>query len=172
MKALLLIDIQNDYFEGGAMPLVGMDQAASCAAKKLAEFRRQKLPVIHIQHVSQRKDATFFLPGTKGMEIHPSVAPIEGERVIEKNFPNAFRETDLLEYLQQLDIDELVICGAMTHMCIDTTVRAAFDLRFKSTVIKDACATKDLEFNGCKVVAADVQAAYLAGLSYVFASIY
>ena len=169
--ALLIIDIQNDYFPGGTMTLVGPDAAAANAAKLLAVFRQKKLPVIHVQHLSVRPGATFFLPNTKGAEIHDSVKPQAGETLIQKNFPNAFRETKLLEHLRASKIEKLVIAGMMTHMCVDTSTRAAADLGFACSLAHDACATKALSFNGVEVPAAGVQISYMAGLNGLFAKV-
>jgi nicotinamidase-related amidase len=170
-KALLIIDIQNDYFAGGAMELVGPEAVATNAARILASFREQGLPVIHVQHLALSPTATFFLPGTHGLKIHDSVAPIDGETVITKNFPNAFRGTNLKDVLDGLNLEQLVVVGMMTHMCIDTSVRAANDFGFKVTLVGDACATLDLEFEGRTVSAADVQAAYLAAIDGSFATV-
>ena len=170
-KALLLIDLQNDYFPGGAMELVGADAAVAQAAKLLDAFRRQSLPVVHIQHVSTRTGATFFLPDTRGVEIHSSVTPRAGESVLTKHYPNAFRETPLLDHLREHAITQLVIAGMMTQMCIDTSTRAAADLGFACTVAHDACATRALSFGGLTVAAADVQAAFMAALSGLFAKV-
>jgi nicotinamidase-related amidase len=169
--ALLIIDIQNDYFPGGAMELVGSDAAAECAAQVLDAFRSKGLPVVHVQHLSTRPGATFFLPGTRGAEIHERVAPRAGETVISKHYPNAFRETTLLEHLRGRDIGRLVIVGMMTHMCIDTTTRAAADLGFECVLVHDACATRDLSFGGRMVPAATVQGAFMAALDGLFAKV-
>lgn len=171
MHALILIDIQNDYFPNGAMPLVNMQTASKKAANILDHARNNSLPVIHIQHISNRDGASFFLPGTNGAEIHSSVAPTAQEKNFIKHYPNAFRETKLLEHFRQKGIQHLIFCGAMTHMCIDTTVRAAFDYGFKCSVIADACATKELEWHGDKVSDQAVQTSFLAALNYVFADI-
>jgi nicotinamidase-related amidase len=168
---LVLVDIQNDYFAGGSMELVGMDAAAGKASAALAFFREQNLPVYHIQHLSTRPGATFFIPGTDGAATHASVAPEKGESVIQKNFPNSFRETTLLETLRGEMIEKLVICGAMSHMCIDATARAAFDLGFSCTVISDACATRDLQFEGKSLPAEYVHAAFMAALAVPYASV-
>jgi nicotinamidase-related amidase len=170
-KALLIIDIQNDYFPGGAMELVGSVEAAEVAAKIQQDFRNQGFPVINVQHIAKSQAANFFLPGTEGAEIHESVKPVHGELVVVKHFPNAFRETTLLESLKDLEVTELVIIGMMTHMCIDTTVRAASDAGFNVTVFDNACATKDLQHNETLVTAKNVQAAYLAALDGSFASV-
>ena len=170
-KGLLLIDIQTDYFPGGTMELVGMEQAAANSGLLLKEWRSRAFPVFHIQHISKRPGATFFLPNTRGVEIHKSVAPQTDEAIIEKYFPNAFRDTDLLNALRRSEVDELIICGAMTHMCVDATTRAAFDFGFRCTVIEDACATRELEYKGTKVEAGKVQAAFMAAFAVPYARV-
>jgi len=170
-KALIIIDIQNDYFENGAMELKGSLQASENAKQILEKFRTENLPIVHVQHVSLAPESFFFLPGTKGQEIQDNIKPIEGEKVITKYYPNSFRETDLLEHLKSQQITELVFVGMMTQMCIDATVRAAKDFEFDCKVIGDATATRDLEINGVQVKATDVQTAFLAGLSFFYAEI-
>jgi nicotinamidase-related amidase len=169
--ALLLIDIQNDYFPGGAMELEASREAGERAATLLAAFRGKGLPVIHVQHVSTRPGATFFLPDTAGVQIHDCVAPLAGETVVRKHFPNSFRDTALLDELRSRGITRLVIAGMMTHMCVDTTVRAAFDLGFECRLAHDACATRALSFAGSTVAAADVQKAFIASLNGLFARV-
>lgn len=169
--ALVLIDLQNDYFPGGAMELVGADAAVARAAALLAAFRERALPVFHVRHIARRPGATFFLPDTAGAEIHAAVRPAAGERVVTKHHPNSFRETTLLEDLRAAGAGQLVFAGMMTHMCVDTTVRAAADLGFACSLAQDGCATRDLRFGGTTVGAAEVQLAYLAGLSGAFATV-
>ena len=168
---LILVDLQNDYFPGGNMVLVGIEEAAANAQRLLKRFREIKLPIIHVQHVSTRPGATFFLPGTTGVVINQTIAPRSDEAVITKNYPNSFRETSLLEALKEVESKSLIICGAMTHMCIDATARAAFDLGFTCTVSHDACATKDLKFREETVKASQVHTAFLAALSGIYADI-
>lgn len=169
--ALLLIDIQNDYFENGTMTLVGSDKASENARLVLDKFRADGLTIVHIQHIATNPAATFFLPDTKGAEIHNNVKPLKQEKVIIKHYPNSFRETELLNYLKDNNITNLVVCGMMTHMCVDATVRAAKDFGFNIVLIGDACATKDLEINGQKVIAKDVQNSFLAALNYFYATV-
>jgi len=170
-QALLLIDIQNDYFPGGAMELEGSPLAGRKAGELLQAFRRASKPVVHIQHVSTRPGATFFLPDTKGVEIHESVAPLQGETVIRKHHPNSFRDTPLLEHLRGHGVTELVIAGMMTQMCVDSSTRAAADLGFSCLLAGDACATRALSFGGATVPAAQVQTAFLAALNGLFAKV-
>jgi nicotinamidase-related amidase len=162
--ALLVIDIQNDYFPGGKMELVGPIEAAKKAYTLLQCFREHGGTHVHIQHVSIRPGATYFLPGDRGTDIHDIVAHFEGEPLVQKHFPNSFRGTDLLELLQSWSIERVVICGMMTHMCVDATARVAADLGFQVIVASDACATRGLAFGDVTVSAAQVQAAFLAAL--------
>lgn len=170
-QALLLIDIQNDYFPGGSMELVNMPDAADNAARVLDWFRTNLRPIFHIQHIAKKAGATFFLPDTEGVKINDAVAPRAGEVLVQKHFPNSFRGTLLLDRLQHLEIDHLVICGAMSHMCVDATTRAAFDHGFDCTVIADACATRNLSFQGTEVKAAQVHAAFMAALAVPYAQV-
>jgi nicotinamidase-related amidase len=170
-RALIVVDIQNDYFPGGANQLVGSTEAAAVAVEVKRHFKKSGLPVVMIQHVAIRPGATFFLRGTEGVEIHDSIAVEDGDHLVVKHYPNSFRETNLLELLKSLDVSELTIVGMMTHMCIDTTVRAASDLGFKVELIGNACATKDLEHAGRKVTAADVHASFLAAIDGSFATV-
>lgn len=170
-KALVIIDIQNDYFEGGSFPLVNSDAAALKAKEVLEYFRKENLPVIHIQHISAHPEATFFLPNTKGVEIHESVKPKAGEKVTQKYYPNSFRETSLANELKALNVSELVFCGMMTSMCVDATVRAAKDFGYECTVIGDACAAPNLSIKDKTVNGADVSTAFLAALNYFYANV-
>ena len=169
--ALLIIDIQNDYFPGGAMQLEGSDAAGALAGKVLEKFRRDKLPVIHVRHLSVRPGSTFFLPKTKGAEIHESVKPRDGETVIEKNFPNSFRNTNLREVLEKQQIKNLVVAGMMTHMCVDASVRQAADLGYQVTLVGDACATRAQSFGGETIPAKQVHGAFLAALNGFYAKV-
>jgi len=170
-QALILVDIQNDYFPGGAMELVNMEAAATQAAQALTRFRARGLPVVHIQHLAKRPGATFFIPGTRGAELHTMVAPQAGETIVQKHFPNSFRDSDLLQTLQQTGVRALLIVGAMSHMCIDATTRAAFDLGFECAVAQDACATRDLQFDGQTIEASRVHAAFMAALAAPYAKV-
>jgi nicotinamidase-related amidase len=169
--ALILIDIQNDYFPGGAMELAGMNQAAAQAQALLAAFRQARRPIFHVQHLAPGPGAAFFRPDTPGVEIHESVRPLPGEAVVRKHYPNAFRDTGLLEVLQAAGVDEVIICGAMSHMCIDASTRAAFDYGLTCTVIHDACATRDLAFEGQTIPAAQVHGAFMAALGMRYATV-
>ena len=170
-QGLIIIDVQNDYFQGGSMELVGMEAAADNCQRLLNRFRESQAPIFHIQHLSVRPGSSFFVPDTDGCEINPRVSPEADEPVLQKNYPNAFRGTQLQELLKSADIEKLVVCGAMTQMCIDTTVRAAFDIGYNCELISDACATKDLQFESRTVPASVVQDTYMASLNGLFAAV-
>ena len=168
---LILIDFQNDYFGGGKMELFDMERAADNAKKLLALFRNEALPLFHIQHIATQTAAAFFQPNTMGVEINDSVRPQSDEIVIQKHFPNGFRETGLLENLKNSGVEVIVICGAMSHMCIDATTRAAFDFGFDCIVIEDACATRNLQYKGETIEARNVHGAFMAALSARYAKV-
>ena len=157
---LVLIDIQEFYFPGGSSALHQPEQAALQAAKLLHFFREKNWTVVHVRHDFNH-----------GGGIHPSVAPTEAEKVITKKHVNAFRETDLLEVLQDYQADTLVIAGMQTQMCVEAAVRAAADLGFKILLAHDACATKDLQFGETSIPAAQVHASTLASLQRSYAEV-
>ncbi len=169
--ALILVDIQNDYFPGGKFEQNGAELSANNAAKVMKKFREKKIPVIHVRHESLNGRGGFFQPGTHGAEIHNSVTPVKGEKTVLKHFPNSFRETDLEQELHSIGIERVVIAGMMTFMCIDATARAANDLGFDVVVLGDACAARSLEFQGVEIPASHVHASFLAALKMVYAEV-
>jgi nicotinamidase-related amidase len=161
---LLVIDLQNDYFPGGAYPLVGSDDAVAVARTVLDRVRAAGVPVVHMQHVWDAPDAEFMRPGTPGIEIHPLAQPADGEILIQKEHPNSFLGTGLAAKLEELGTDRLVVLGMMTSMCVDASVRAALDLGFATTVVADACAAPDLSYGDRVVDGASVHTAFLAAM--------
>jgi nicotinamidase-related amidase len=165
--ALLLIDIQNDYFPGGKYPLVNPLEAAQNAYMILQCFREHRLHSgrhVHIQHISKEPDATFFISGDRGTDIHDSVAHFEGEPIVYKHEPNSFLNTNLLELLKNWETERVIITGMMTHMCVDATARAASDFGFQIIIAEDACATRDLKYGDTIIPAEHVHKAFLAAL--------
>lgn len=159
-EALLLIDIQNIYFTPGTMLLHKPEDAAKRAAILLQKFRTEGKNVIHVQH-------NF----AKLSEFYRMVKPLEGEKVIHKEYPSSFLRTDLHEYLQEKGIKNLVVAGMMSHMCVDTTVRACQDYGYEVIVIEDACTTKALKFGEEKIDAETVHVVYMASLNNMFAKV-
>lgn len=161
---LLLIDIQNDYFPGGAFPLVGPEDAARNARVLLDAFRAAGLPVVHLQHGETDPGATFLRAGTPGADLHPLVAAAEGETVLPKRHPNGFLETELAAVLEAAGTERLVVAGMMSSMCVDATTRAALDRDVPVILAHDACAAPDLTFGGTAVAGASVHAAFMTAL--------
>lgn len=170
-RAILVVDIQNEYFADGKFPLFGIEDAAANAATVIAAARDRGDMIVHIRHEMPSSDAPIFAPGTDGVQIHPAVLPADGEPVVVKNFPNSFRDTGLKEMLEAKRIEDVVVIGAMSHMCVDATVRAANDFGYRTTTIHDACATRDLEFDGTTVPAAQVHAALMAALAFYYGEV-
>lgn len=162
-KTLILIDFQKDYFKGGKMELVGIDEASQNAFLLLKKFRQYQLEILHVQHIN--RDGNFLKSNTQGVMFCDLLSPKNAEKVIKKEYPNSFKNSNLLDLLQKRSLDHLVFCGAMSHMCIDSSVRAAYDLGFTCTLIHDACATKDLIFDGDVVKAKDVHFSFMSALS-------
>lgn len=169
--ALLLLEIQNDYFLNGRIPLERSLEASEKAKLVLHAYREKKLPVIHVQHISTHPDAASLLPCTKGADFYSAVQPAKGEMIIKKHYPNSFKDTGLLNHLIKNRIDHLVICGMTTHLAVDSTVRAAHDFGFSCTVIHDACASHPLEFNHSIISEQNVHSAFLAALQPNYATV-
>lgn len=170
-SALIVIDLQRDYLAGGSFPLPGIERAIERAAMLIGLFRASSLPVVHVRHVELDPAEGFLLEGTPGSEIDPRVAPQGEDMLITKHYPNAFRDTTLARVLHVLGVKELFFCGAMSNLCIDATVRAAFDMGYRCTVIEDACAASDLEFRGGPISAGQVHAAFMAALASAYGEV-
>ncbi len=169
MQALLIIDVRNDYFPGGRCALHRSEAALSAVLALERYFHAHGLPTFYMQHIAAA-DGEFFLPDTVGAALHPDLNPC-AEEVLAKHVPNSFQATPLHARLTALGADELVVCGMMTHMCVDTTVRRAQDLGYRVHLIANACATKELTWAGEIIPAPVVQAVYLAALNGTFAAV-
>lgn len=158
--ALVLVDIQDFYFPGGKGALVNPEHASANAALLLKKFRETGQTIVHVRHYAKQ-----------GADIHADVAPLDDEKVITKYHANSFLETDLLDFLQKNGISQLVICGMMTHMCVEAIARASADLGFKCIVIEDACATKDLKYKDIIIPAEQVHYATLCTIADAYGSV-
>lgn len=168
-KALILVDIQNDYFKGGAFPLPRMQRAAKNASSVLNFARKSGWTIVHVQHNEIDQSAGFLVKKTNGAKINSIVAPKPDEHVVVKNFPNSFHDTNLSKLLKATK--QVVIVGAMSNMCIDSTARAAFDLGYSVTVVEDGCAASSLEFRGKSLPASVVHASFMAALASGYAEV-
>ena len=169
--ALVLVDIQNDYFEGGLWPVDKMRQVSANAARLLENARNKDHTIIHVHHEIPSDEAPFFRPGTPGAEIHSSVAPAADEPTILKHKPNSFHNTSLHADLEAKGVTDVIICGAMSQMCIDATARAAVDFGYKVTVVEDACGAKEQAFKDMEIPAPQVHAAFMAPLAMLYARV-
>ena len=160
VTALLLIDIQDFYFSGGRSPLENPEKASQNAQKILEKFREKGMLVVHIRHNAK-----------SGAGIHEHVKPIKTEKVISKDQVNGFKDTDLLKYLRSHKVKQLVICGMMTHMCVEAATRAASDFGFDCILIGDACATRDLKYGNKVIKAEDVHLSTLSSLKGYYAKV-
>ncbi len=158
--ALLLIDIQDFYFSGGGSPLESPEKASLNAQRILKKFREKAMLVVHIRHNAK-----------SGAEIHKHVIPINKEKVISKDHVNGFKDTDLLKYLRAHKVKQLIICGMMTHMCVEAATRAANDFGFDCILIGDACATRDLKYGDKIIKAADIHLSTLSSLNGYYAKV-
>ncbi|MBD1230994.1 cysteine hydrolase [Acinetobacter seifertii] len=161
-QALLVIDVQNDYFKNGKMELVGPDQALDKIKQLEQYFNEKNLPIIYVQHINPPQ-ASFFQENTDGVLLHPELSAGSDSLIVTKHYPNSFLATNLEELLKAHQIEQLVITGMMTHMCIDSGTRAAKELI--NPLIADATATRDLSYAGKTTKAEDVQTAFLTALS-------
>lgn len=167
---LVVVDLQNEYLPHGKLPLTGIDAAVANAARVISHARDTGIPVFHIRHESDEA-SPIFTKGSTGADIQAAVAPKGDEPVIVKKHINAFKETDLKQQLDAADVQEIVVIGAMSHMCIDAVVRAAADMGYPVTVLDDACATLDLTFRGVTVPAAHTHAALMAAFEFGYATV-
>jgi nicotinamidase-related amidase len=166
-SALVMIDCQNTYREG-IMKLVGVEEALKAAAGLLAAARALRIPIFHIMH-DAGPGSPYDVRAPIGQIADP-VAPADGEPVIVKNYPNSFVATDLDQRLRDIGAKNLVLAGFMTHMCVNSTARGAFNLGYQSTVVANATATRDLPGVDGRVVAAQsLQDSSLAAIGDLFA---
>jgi nicotinamidase-related amidase len=163
--ALIIIDVQNDYFKGGVLELSKPNETAANIKEVLEECRSKGVQAIHVQHENLNPNLPFMIPGTNGQKLHDSLLPNEGETLITKNYPNSFWKTDLEETLKAKGIEQLMITGMMTHMCVSSTARAAMERGFQVTIVEDACDTKSLEFMGEVIPAETVHKTALAEIA-------
>lgn len=167
--AVLVIDAQNEYVDG-ALALPGVEAALAQIAGLLERARQAGAPVVHVAHKGKPGGA-FDRAAARG-QIAQVASPVAGEPVVEKGLPNGFAGTDLNDRLRGTGRNSLIVTGFMTHMCVSSTVRAALDLGFSSTVVAAAAATRALPLPGGGVIqAADLHAASLAALGDRFAVI-
>lgn len=165
-QGLVIIDVQNDYFPQGKFTLVDTERVLNNILTIQKYFSENGLPIFYIQHIKLDPNAAFFAKGSHGADIHPDLLASSNQykQIIQKSYPNSFFQTDLQQKLQQQNVKQLVICGMMSHMCIDSTTRCASELGYQPILIDDACTTRDLEFNGEWIPAKTVHNSFMSAL--------
>lgn len=166
-EALMLIDIQEDYFPGGKNPLKNTGKTLSNILLLEEYFHQTNKPVFYIQHLSNGS-TPFFIPNTGGAQLSSKLSPKNSDEIIIKHEPNSFYHTDLMKKLVEHRVNELTICGWMTQMCLDTTVRQAYEYGYDITVISDGCTTKDLSLGKERISADVVNTVFLSALNSKF----
>lgn len=142
-KALVVIDVQNDYFPKGNYPLWDTQETLRNTILAIKCAHKKNIPVIHIQHIAS-VSAPFFSPGTEGVKIHPEIlAAAPNSDVVTKSFADSFEQTDLEEVLDKYKITTLLICGMMTHNCVTHTAISKAAEKYEVSVVTDCCTTVD-----------------------------
>jgi len=169
-SVLVIVDAQRDYYDGN-LKLFGIEESLQAAAEVLAKARKAGTPVFHVVQMAP-KESPIFAEGTPMAEIVPQLTPIDGETIVEKKLPSSFAGTILDEEIKKTGRNILIVIGYMTHMCVSTTVRAAIEYGYFSTIVSDATTTRDLPLPGGGVIsAAELKEAELAALGDRFAVI-
>ncbi len=167
-SVVIVVDAQKEYTEG-ALPLAGIDRSIDALARFLDRARSEGAPVIHVVHIGQ-PGGKICNPEGPFVEVIGRVRPVGNEPVIEKHFPSSFTQTTLEDELKRIGRKDLVITGYMTHMCINSTVRAATEAGYRCTVAADLTATRDLPDGKGGVIPAEVvKSVNLASLADRFA---
>ena len=145
-KALIVIDLQNDYFPGGKFPLWNTEITLENIETAITKARANNIPVIHVQHIADASKgiAPFFNAGTVGVEIHPRILAAAPDGIIvTKAFADSFHHTTLEETLSKLGVKELLICGMMTQNCVTHTAISKAAEKYSVKVLSDCCTTVD-----------------------------
>lgn len=163
-RALIVIDVQNDYFPGGAWALPAAEQALPNILALIARARSRGEEVVFIQHVTP-PGSPVFSAGSPGGKLHPALPVLSGNPIFQKHHPSSFQGTGLATWLKEQDVGALDICGFMTHMCCDTTTREAYAMGYNVRLFSDATAARDLMVEGESIPHRTVHRVSLGALS-------
>jgi nicotinamidase-related amidase len=162
--ALIVIDVQNDYFSGGAWALPHAERALLNIRRLIERARERQQPVVFIQHVTPA-GSPVFAKGSRGCDLHAGLDVRPDDPLFQKAHPSSFQGTGLQDFLQQAGVRALDVCGFMTQMCCDTTTREAYARGYTVRLFKDACAAKDLVVDGDTIPHEVVHKASLGALA-------
>ncbi|KAI9302398.1 Isochorismatase-like protein [Cunninghamella echinulata] len=174
-EALIIVDVQNDYFPGGNFPTNEPIETAKACAQLIKKFRDEKKEVIFVQHIIKdelEKTYPFFIKGSKGAEIHDLVKPLPTEKTITKHETSSFVRTQLKEYLLSKKIKKLVVVGMMIHNCVNATVYSGVDEGFSCIVVEEAVNTFDQKLGDKIINAKQIKESFLAGIQFAYANVY
>lgn len=174
-EALIVVDVQNDYFPDGNLPTCNPIRTAEACAKLIKKFRNEKKEVVYIKHIvkeEQSKDYPFFVKDTWGVEINDIVKPLPNEKVITKSEVSSFVRTELKDYLLSKNIKKLIVVGMMIHNCVNATVYSGVDEGFDCIVVEEAVNTMDQKLHDKVVKAEQIKESFLAGIQFVYSKVY
>ncbi len=169
-KALLVIDVQNEYFTG-KLP-VSYPENSFQSILKVIDFSNQKdIPVVLIQHTNTGENTFTFKKGTCEHEIHEDVLKRDYNKIIEKHLPGSFTGTELESWLKENNIETVTICGYMTQMCCDTTARQAMHRGYNVEFLSDATGTLDISNSAGEISAPELHKAILVTQAMRFSKV-
>ncbi|KAG1472293.1 hypothetical protein G6F56_001629 [Rhizopus delemar] len=174
-EALIVVDVQNDYFPDGKFPTCSPIETAEACAQLIKKFREEEKEVVFVQHVPKEENGKvhpFFSPGTHGVEIHDSVKPLSTEKIITKYDMSGFVRTNLKEYLISKGVKKLIVVGMMIHNCVNATVYSGVDEGFDCIVVEEAVNTFDQPLNGKIIKAEQIKESFLAGIQFAYSKVY
>lgn len=170
-RALIVVDVQNEYFSGGALPITYPPKSFEHIKTAINEAQKVNMPIVLVQHTSLQVGAKAFVKGSLTWEFHDEIKQIKPEIYIEKNHASSFVGTDLNWRLRSLGIDTVAIIGYMTQNCCDATARDASQLGFTVEFLSDANGTLDFENNAGKVSAEELHRSFLVAQAFGFSRV-
>jgi len=169
-RALLVIDVQNEYFTG-LMPVTYPQNSMPNIMSVIKTAKEVQIPIVMVQHTATAENAKAFVKGTFGWELHDSIKDMNVSHYVEKTLPSSFVGTDLEDWLRKNSIDTVVISGYMTQNCCDATARYACHLGFNVEFLSDATATLAFENKAGKVTAEELHRAILVAQQFRFSDV-
>lgn len=159
-RALLVIDVQNEYFTG-KLPISHPQNSLERITQAMDAAAQAEIPVVVIQHSATQANSATFRRESQEWELHSEIGKRPRAILIEKNVPGSFTDTQLEGWLREHDIDTVVVSGYMTQMCCDTTARQAMHLGFGVEFLSDATGTLAFNNSAGKVSAEELHRAIL-----------
>lgn len=169
-RALLVIDVQNEYFTG-KLPVTYPPESLGHILQALDAARSKGIPVVFVQHTAPAEDSPTFRKGSEEWRLHSAIANIRPDLLIEKHLPGSFTGTDLEHWLREKGIETVVISGYMTQMCCDTTARQAMHLGLRVEFLSDATGTLAVSNDAGSVTAEELHRAILVTQAMRFSKV-